>query len=358
MRTSEYVSLGHPDKVADYISEYLLDRYLEQDPSTRYAVEVQIKGIRVCLGGEVTSKASFGPLQIEEFVKAAVREIGYTKEYADKWGRDNVISAEDIQCYAFISQQSPDIAQGVDRNGWGDQGIFFGYAEPLAWGHNGLRADRFWAETLGRVLYETARQGFIDAGIDIKTQVTISEEGDITDVVVAIPLLPGVSTNPVAEIVSKVIPGRFNLIINGTGTYVQHGPTADCGTTGRKLVVDFYGGAARIGGGSPWTKDGSKADLALNLYARDVAVANAEGTGETYTVAVSCVIGRSEVDSLVNDTEFHSHDVSPRRLIEKYGLNQPIFADLCRCGLMDPRWPWNANKATREAWDEEGINSY
>ena len=86
MRTSEYVSLGHPDKVADYISEYLLDRYLEQDPSTRYAVEVQIKGIRVCLGGEVTSKASFGPLQIEEFVKAAVREIGYTKEYADKFG--------------------------------------------------------------------------------------------------------------------------------------------------------------------------------------------------------------------------------------------------------------------------------
>lgn len=152
MRTSEYVSLGHPDKVADYISEYLLDRYLEQDPDTRYAVEVQIKDTRVCLGGEVTSKASFGPEQIEKYVQEAVREIGYTKEYADKWGRENTISADDIECHCFISQQSPDIAQGVDRDGWGDQGIFFGYAEPLDWGHNGLRADRYCAENRLRYL--------------------------------------------------------------------------------------------------------------------------------------------------------------------------------------------------------------
>ncbi len=354
MRTSEYVSLGHPDKVADYISEYLLDRYLEQDPDTRYAVEVQIKDTRVCLGGEVTSKASFGPEQIEKYVQEAVREIGYTKEYADKWGRENTISADDIECHCFISQQSPDIAQGVDRDGWGDQGIFFGYAEPLDWGHNGLRADRYWAEKLGRRLYEMAVNGTLDAGIDIKTQVTIGKDDNITDVVVAIPLLPGVSSFAVAEAVSEIIPGYYNLIINGTGTYVQHGPVADCGTTGRKLVVDFYGGAARIGGGSPWTKDGSKADLALNLYARDVAVANADKTGKVCTTAASCVIGMRKVDLLINESE-HCNSVSPRKLIEAYGLNQPIYANLCRCGIMDPEWPWNADKETRKLWDEEGL---
>ena len=126
---SEYVSLGHPDKIADYISQYLLDRYIEQDPDTRYAVEVQIKNYRVTLGGEVTSKASFSPQFIRELVRAAVNEIGYTRDYMERWGADNTICGELLEVECLINQQSPDIEQGL--SGWGDQGIFFGYSEPF-----------------------------------------------------------------------------------------------------------------------------------------------------------------------------------------------------------------------------------
>ena len=127
IRFSEYVSLGHPDKIADYISQYLLDRYIEQDPDTRYAVEVQIKNFKVTLGGEVSSKAQFSDAQIAAYVRQAVNDIGYTREYMMKWGAENTICGDLLEVTTLIRQQSPDIAQGVNNNGWGDQGIFFGW---------------------------------------------------------------------------------------------------------------------------------------------------------------------------------------------------------------------------------------
>ena len=126
---SEYVSPGHPDKCADYISEYILDRYLEKDPKARYAVEVMIKGDEVYIAGEVTAKAFFGYNDICQFVKNALIEIGYTKEYYDAWN-GQVINPDDIVVTTNITAQSPEIGQGVDNDGWGDQGIFFGYADP------------------------------------------------------------------------------------------------------------------------------------------------------------------------------------------------------------------------------------
>ena len=128
IKFSEYVSLGHPDKVADYISQYLLDRYIEHDPQTRYAVEVQIKGHQETLGGEVSSKHHFSSQDIAGFVREAVNEIGYTRMYQQKWGAENTICGDMLNVSTLISQQSPDIAQGLP--GWGDQGIFFGYASP------------------------------------------------------------------------------------------------------------------------------------------------------------------------------------------------------------------------------------
>ena len=129
IRVSEYVSLGHPDKIADYISQWLLDRYIEHDPDTRYAVEVQIKGWHVTLGGEVSSKYQMSNEEIVSNVRAAVNDIGYTRDYMEKWGYENAICGDLLDVQIFISQQSPDIAQGVDGNrGWGDQGIFHGMA--------------------------------------------------------------------------------------------------------------------------------------------------------------------------------------------------------------------------------------
>ena len=119
-KTSEWVSLGHPDKMADFISCYLLDRYLEQDPMTRYALEVMIKDNIVTLGGEITSKAQYSPEDIAAFVRIAVNQVGYTKAYQRFWGKENTICGDDIEVMQHIGRQSPDIAQGVDKLGWGD----------------------------------------------------------------------------------------------------------------------------------------------------------------------------------------------------------------------------------------------
>jgi S-adenosylmethionine synthetase len=139
-----------------------------------------------------------------------------------------------------------------------------------------------------------------------------------------------------------------DIILNGTGNYVTHGPIADCGITGRKLVVDFYGGELHVGGGSPWTKDGSKADLTLNLFAREMARKYAKEENQPVKVSVACCIGRSEIDYVVETAcgEEITHgkmNVTPKELIEKYGLNKPIFTSMCTFGLFgkyqkDKKW--------------------
>ena len=165
--TSEYVSLGHPDKTADYISEYILDKYLEADKGTRYAVEVQIKDNFVSLAGEVSSTASFTEDEIRKFVREAVEEVGYTHEYAEKWPEGTTLDASELEIYLHISQQSRDIAQGVDNDGWGDQGIFWGMAvnDPKC----GYMSKDYWLAR--KVAQNLCRIGI--GGLDVKTQVTV-----------------------------------------------------------------------------------------------------------------------------------------------------------------------------------------
>lgn len=254
-KTSEWVSLGHPDKVADYISEYVLDRMIEQDPKTRYAVEVQIKDECVSLAGEVTTTARAFESDIREWVKEAVREIGYTKKYQEKFGKGKAICADDLHILSNIQKQSPDIAQGVDKDAWGDQGIFFGFF--CAESKEGQGLDYYMAKKIGKELYQAALAS-PNLGIDIKTQVTIAfddaqTEAKVAKIIVAIPMVEGKEDEgmkEVKEIVKKYKPSTETpVIINGTGKYCIHGPIGDSGTTGRKLVVDFYGGRSRIGGG-------------------------------------------------------------------------------------------------------------
>lgn len=338
MKISEYVSLGHSDKVADYISEYILDRLLEQDPKTRYALEVQIKDNYVTLGGEITTKAELAEPCWEIWVKEALNEIGYTKEYCNRWGSENTINPDQIEVTAHISAQSPDIAQGVDNDGWGDQGIFWGMADNT---HNLmlLPADYAIAKDLGQFLFEKAQNGAC-WGLDIKTQIVLGEDDKIKKVIVAAPCKP-----EDYKTLYDTVAERFNgcgaeIIVNGTGTYIKHASIGDCGTTGRKLVVDFYGGNCRVGGGSPWTKDPSKADLSLNLYARHLAKDYLTTHPELKVVRVSigCCIGRPEIDVTVyNDKNERVHSytavVTPKQVIEELGLDKPIYADMCKNGL-------------------------
>lgn len=326
---SEFVSLGHPDKIADYISQYILDRYIERDPDTRYAVEVQIKDKFVTLGGEVSSSVHFTEDEMRAFVHEAVNEIGYTRAYQAKWGSENTICGDELEVTSRIGQQSPDIARGLD--GWGDQGIFFGYAE-----HRpdtcGMPLDHALAKRLCKELFEGGL-----GGLDIKTQVVV-EHDNVGKVIVAIPLLQDEDVRPVRAFVRGLIPANCEVIINGTGRYVKHSSIADCGTTGRKLAVDFYGGNCKLGGGSPWTKDGSKADLTLNLYARQLAKYYADKEGCDIHTSLACCIGKQDVDILVQDatgrTIYAGCDpISPRKLRTRLGLDKPIYASMCRWGL-------------------------
>lgn len=348
-KTSEWVSIGHPDKVADYISEYILDRMVEQDPETRYAIEVQIKSDRVSLAGEVTSTAE---VDYEKLVRQAINEIGYNKLYQARFGRENTICGDQVKVTIHLNLQSPDIAQGVNKKGWGDQGIFFGYyCGETPEGH-GL--DYSLARNIGSALYVEAL-GSKELGIDIKTQVTVSFDDnhnpDVEEVIVAIPMVSGLETagkKKVKEIIKRFNCKDANIIINGTGAYCTHGPIADSGTTGRKLVVDFYGGRSRIGGGSPWTKDGTKADLTLNLYAHELAkeyylnLKDAGAPVHHVEVELSCCIGRKEVlcqvmaydaEGVVLYTSSDMTSIATEVLIDRYHLNMPVYAKMCREGL-------------------------
>ena len=338
---SEYVSPGHPDKCADYISEYILDRYIEKDPETRYAVEAMIKGNMVHLAGEVTSKAYFGYAEYKDFVKEALAEIGYTKEYYEAWD-GKVINPEEIELQVDITAQSPEIGQGVDNDGWGDQGIFFGYADPDS--ENMMPRSHSLAKDLCHMLYTQAKDYGV-GGIDIKTEIIMDEHGFIEKIIAAVPCRSEEEYKKVKESIYEWydtveidLPFYPTIILNGTGNYVMHGPVADCGVTGRKLVVDFYGGGLHIGGGSVWTKDGSKADLTLNLYAREMARKYAKEKNELVKVSIACCIGRKTIDYVVEnicgeEITHGSSQVTPKELIERYGLNKPIFTSMCTFGL-------------------------
>lgn len=332
LQTSEWVSLGHPDKVADFISSFLLDRHLERDPDTRFAVEVQIKSEYVTLGGEITSKAEFAENEIAEMVRMAVRQIGYTREYQERWGLEHTICADDLVVAQHVTRQSPDIARGVDANGWGDQGIFWGMAvdNPLA---NYMPADHHLARLVGESVF---RSGL--GGLDLKTQVAM-DGNTVRSLIAAVPQRDEDDESRLRAYLASLVPAGTEVVLNGTGRYVTHGPIGDCGTTGRKLAVDFYGGNCRLGGGSPWTKDGSKADVALNLYARHRALRFLKENGaQLVYCAISCCIGRPDItlaffdarnEQLAEETE----KFGPQEAAGLLRLREPRYAELCRNGL-------------------------
>lgn len=331
LKTAEAVSIGHPDKTADYITSYILDRMIEQDPGVKYAVEVMIKDNTVVLGGEVKGIVCLNNLS--DYVKAALREIGYDEHYAEIWGKN----ATDVRCIRVINligQQSADINQGVARGGWGDQGVFVGYA---CQGAGQINRELWLARRLNQALYQRARASEI-LGLDIKTQITLADDGHIQTAIAAVPMLKSEDLRPLIIETLGEVPDH--IIINGTGVYQAHASVADCGITGRKLACDFYSVACPVGGGSPWTKDASKGDLTLNLYARRLAVAYLKDNDECFVYLSSC-IGRAELPSAVIKTikqgQIRETNITISKtsaeMIAELSLNRPIFARLCRDGL-------------------------
>ena len=331
IRTAEFVSLGHPDKIADYISSYILDCYIKHDASVHYAVEVMIKDNTIVLGGEICS--NFEINNYEPYVKQALREIGYDEHYASIWG-NKAIEIDKVKVINLIGKQSCEIAKGVENDGWGDQGVFVGYA---CQGEKFISRELYLAQKLNNALYDKAKKTK-NLGLDIKTQITVDGE-NVKTAIVAIPMLQ--EENLTDFICNALGTKPQHLIINAAGNYTQHSSIADCGVTGRKLACDFYSTACAIGGGSPWTKDGSKADLTLNLFARRLAVKKLSDNDEVWVYLSSC-IGKNELISAVLKTRKGNKitetnieiQTKPTELIRQLGLDKPVFANMCRQGFI------------------------
>lgn len=331
LKTAEAVSIGHPDKTADYISSYILDKIIEQNPEVRYAVEVMIKDNTVVLGGEINQ--NIPTHQLNEYVKNALRQIGYDEQYHQIWA-EKAVDINKINLINLLGMQSGEINQGVLNNGWGDQGVFVGYA---CQSDGLINRELFLAKKLNNALYQKARQSN-HLGLDIKTQITIDEKQHIKTAIVAIPMLEQTDLNDFIVDVLQDTPDE--IIINATGIYQMHSSVADCGITGRKLACDFYSTACPIGGGSPWTKDASKADLTLNLYARYLAVQNLKDNDECFVYLSSC-IGQSKLPSAVIKTikgnniqyQHFNCDKNPKELIHFLQLDKPVYSQLCQSGI-------------------------
>ncbi len=363
--TSESVSEGHPDKVADQISDAVLDAMLAQDKHSRVACETLVKTGMVIVAGEVTTDAW---VDLEQLVRHVVKDIGYTAEMGFDWETCAVLNA--------IGKQSGDIAQGVDRKnpedqGAGDQGLMFGYAtnetDVL------MPAPITYAHRLVKRQADVRRSGkFPWLRPDAKSQVTFRYENGkavgLSAVVLSTQHSPDVAYKTLQEavmeeIIKPVLPKEWinrdtQFHINPTGRFVIGGPVGDCGLTGRKIIVDTYGGMARHGGGAFSGKDPSKVDRSAAYAARYVAKNMvAAGLAERCEIQVSYAIGVAEPTSIgvetfgtgrLSDEQLtklvRDHfDLRPHGLIKMLDLIRPIYrktAAYGHFGREEPEFTW------------------
>jgi len=339
MKTAESVTEGHPDKVCDQVSDAILDEYLKRDPASRVAVETFGSHGMLVVGGEVTSG---GELDVEGIVRNLYREIGYD---------------ESLDVFVNIERQSPDIAMGVDPGGAGDQGIMYGYAtaETEAF----MPQAVVYAHELTRRLADLRRHdtAFSWLGPDGKAQVTM-DRGRLKTVVVSAQHAPDIELDQIRmmllESLLQPVFGDLDgaeTLINPTGRFVIGGFASDTGLTGRKLMVDTYGGLIPHGGGAFSGKDATKVDRSAAYMARFAAknlVAN--GYAKKCLVSVAYAIGRAEPVMMTARTE-DGRDLSPllkkyfdfrpKSIIERLGLRRPIFRETAAYGHFGrENFPW------------------
>lgn len=346
--TSESVSEGHPDKVADRISDEIVDLYLSADPEARVAAETLVTTNRIVLAGEVRGPASVTPEVIEDRVRAAVKDIGYAQD-GFHW--------EQATLSNFLHEQSVDIAMGVDAGeakdeGAGDQGIMFGYAsnETTAL----MPAPIYYSHKILQALARRRHGGDVRLEPDSKSQVTLQYRDNkpvcATSLVVSTQHHPDASQNELRALVMEEaaavlpegwMPPEDEIYVNPTGQFIIGGPDGDAGLTGRKIIVDTYGGAAPHGGGAFSGKDPTKVDRSAAYIARYMAK-NIVGAGLSpwCTLQLSYAIGVSKPLSLYIDMGENPNvdpkklasilremvDLSPRGIRTHLGLNKPIYA--------------------------------
>ena len=359
--TSESVTEGHPDKIADQISDAVLDAIITKDPYGRVACETLLTTGLVVVAGEITTEAW---VDIPKIVRETVRDIGYTRA---KYGFD----CETCGVITAIDTQSPDIAMGVDTGGAGDQGMMFGFAcneTPEL-----MPMPIMLAHKLTRRLADVRKEGLMDyLRPDGKSQVTIEYENRkpvrVNAVVVSSQHSESVSSEQlhddvVQHVIKAVVPGEMldantNFFINPTGRFVVGGPQGDTGLTGRKIIVDTYGGAGAHGGGAFSGKDPTKVDRSASYMARYVAKnIVAAGIADRCEVQLAYAIGVAEPVSVLVDTKGTSKidedkisdlvrdhfKLTPSGIIESLNLRRPIFkktAAYGHFGRSEPEFTW------------------
>jgi S-adenosylmethionine synthetase len=362
--TSESVSEGHPDKVCDYISDSVLDACLEQDPGSRVACETLCKSDTVVLAGEITTNAQ---LDYERIVRQAVREIGYTD-------RSEPFCDTTLKIISLITRQSNEIDQGVTAatsqsgdQGAGDQGIMFGYATDES--PELMPLPLLLAHKLTRGLSSDRKAGLGWLRPDSKSQVSVLYEDNqpkaVTAVVVSTQHTPEVDQKKITEYVREQLGPRMlgdwwkkdvPLYVNPTGSFTHGGPSADAGVTGRKIIVDSYGGAGRHGGGAFSGKDPSKVDRSSAYFCRFVAKqVVASGFARKAEIQVGYAIGMAKPVSVKVDTfgtgderaaedfVMNAFDFRPRAIIERLDLLRPIYRSTTNYGHFGrPGLPWEA----------------
>ncbi|MCY4018871.1 MAG: methionine adenosyltransferase [Chloroflexi bacterium] len=347
--TSESVSEGHPDKMCDQISDGILDAILAQDKMARVACEVAISNNLVVVIGEITTTAS---IDYERVVRETISEIGYTRP---EYGFD--LSTCNVKIH--INKQSPDIKQGVDREGAGDQGMMIGFACDETSEYLPLTVSL--AHGLVRRLARARKSGEMPwLRPDAKSQVTVEyacgQPKRVDTIVISTQHDPDIEQEEIAgQIINAVVPdvvdprllAETTYHINPTGKFVTGGPQGDAGLTGRKIIVDTYGGVARHGGGAFSGKDGTKVDRSAAYMARYVAKnVVAAGLARRFELQVSYAIGKAEPTSLAVETFgtgnladdvilrlIREHfDMSPAAIISDLGLRRPIYKQVAAYG--------------------------
>ena len=374
--TSESVTEGHPDKIADQISDSILDAILTQDPGSRVACETLVTTGLAIVAGEITTNAV---VDFQKVVRATIAEVGYTR---GKFGFD----AETCAVLSSIHSQSPDIAMGVDTGGAGDQGLMFGFActetaelmpMPIMLSHK-----------LVRGLSNLRRNGTLDyLRPDGKSQVTIEYDGNkpvrVDAVVVSSQHSPLVTNETMREdiigkIVNTVIPAEMmdkntKIYVNPTGRFVVGGPHGDAGVTGRKIIVDTYGGAAPHGGGAFSGKDPTKVDRSACYMARYIAKnVVAAGIADRALVQLAYAIGVADPVSVMVHTEdtgripeeriteiVRAHfKLTPRGIIEELNLRRPIYtktAAFGHFGRTEPEFTWERTDKAAALKSDAGL---
>jgi S-adenosylmethionine synthetase len=381
--TSEVVSAGHPDKCADIIADSIVDTLIIGDPNSRVASEVFVAGKDIIIGGEVKSNVKLSQSDYENLVKKTLAKIGYDGKSG--FTKEQCLHPDDINVQVLLNQQSPDIHQGVDQEsgeiGAGDQGIMFGFASNET--KNYMPSAITYARILCDKVYQYALKNPNKLGVDIKTQVTVDYKNKdnfenckpqrIDTIVVSAPCVESISIDEVRVLIQKLIDDSnlpkelYNkedtiIHINPTGRYVNHSSLHDSGLTGRKLIVDSFGGYAPIGGGAQSSKDYTKVDRSGLYIARWLAKhIVAASLAKKCNVQLSYAIGVARPTSVCVDTfgtytkydddklskfVMDNFELTPNYITRKFDLDKPnknsfLYQDVASRGQVGQEdYPW------------------